>query len=136
MKKTLIVFIILTVCATAGAVWIGYDTAKLHRDNYVADTRDYEPVSRENTTTSYKNTVIKTSDSDKTVSQDISNSTVHYRLRAEYGYVVIYNEDGSLYDKSDIKMSALPKTLQIEILNGKELFSERELYNFLETYST
>lgn len=137
MKKPLILFIILVVCAAAGAVWIGYDAAKLGNEKYSVDTREYEPVSREAATAAHKETESSKTEDEKSVSQNITgDKAAYYRLESEYGYVVIYNEDDSLYDKTDIKMSSLPRAVQIEILNGKELFSERELYDFLETYST
>lgn len=44
MKKQIITFIVLAVCAIAGAVWIGYDTAGIYRHNYETDTREYEPA--------------------------------------------------------------------------------------------
>ena len=44
MKKQIITFIVLAVCAIAGAVWIGYDTARIYRHNYETDTREYEPA--------------------------------------------------------------------------------------------
>ena len=135
MKKSLIAFIILAVFTAGGAVWIGYDTAKLRNGDYIADTREYEPVSQENKTVSDSKNDMKTN-SEKAVSANSDNNVVCYKLKAEYGYVVIYNPDGTLYDKSDIRLASLPRTLQIEILNGKDLFSQKELYNFLETYST
>ena len=61
---------------------------------------------------------------------------VMYRLKAEYGCVSIYKADGGLYDKTDIQMSFLPQSVQIEIINIKDLYSDKELYDFLETYSS
>ncbi len=64
------------------------------------------------------------------------NIRLMYRLKAEYGCVSIYKADGGLYDKTDIQMSFLPQSVQIEVINIKDLYSDKELYDFLETYSS
>ena len=112
MKKQIITFIVLAVCAIAGAVWIGYDTAGIYRLNYETDTREYEPAVRNG----------KSPDSTKPTAEH----KVMYRLKAE----------GGLYDNTDIQMSFLPQSVQIEVINIKDLYSDKELYDFLETYSS
>ena len=58
-------------------------------------------------------------------------------LQVENGYVVVYQEGGSqVYEYTDIPLEALPTELQSQVLLGKVLHSQDELYNFLENYSS
>ncbi len=58
-------------------------------------------------------------------------------LCEEEGYVIVYYADKeTVYDTTDIRLEDLPANLQQEILEGKEMSSQRELYNFLESYSS
>ena len=75
MKKQIITFIVLAVCAIAGAIGIGYDTAGIYRHNYETDTREYEPAVRNR----------KSPDS----TEPAAEHKVMYRLKAEYGCVYI-----------------------------------------------
>ena len=53
------------------------------------------------------------------------------------GLVNIYREDGTtLYETTDIPVSLLPEALRREIRAGKGVATERELYDFLENYSS
>lgn len=122
MRKQIITFIVLAAFVIAGAVWIGYDTAMISEHNYETDTRDYEPAAWNR----------KLPDSPLPATE----RKIMYHLKAEYGYVSIYKADGKLYDNTDIRMSFLPQSVQIEIINVKNLYSDKELYEFLETYSS
>ena len=59
-----------------------------------------------------------------------------YTIRAENGVLVVYDESGELYDRTSISLSILPRDIQIKVLNGYVVNSDRELYRLLETYST
>ena len=60
-----------------------------------------------------------------------------YCLRELQGYVAVYrNSDGGLYELTDIQVSDLPEDIQQEIAAGKSVASEKELYGFLENYSS
>jgi len=60
-----------------------------------------------------------------------------YYIFVESGYLTIYLEDKTtLYDNTTIKLSNLPESIQKEIVNGKKISSQKELYNFLETYTS
>lgn len=51
--------------------------------------------------------------------------------------VVVYQKDlQNVYLSTDIKVDELPETLQDEILHIKYVENEKELYNFLESYSS
>lgn len=60
-----------------------------------------------------------------------------YYLMGEDGYVNIYLADRkTIYEYTDIPLEILPSELQSEILEGKGISSEGELYDFLENYSS
>ncbi len=60
-----------------------------------------------------------------------------YYLIEEFGYVNIYLADReTIYEYTNITMDMLPAALQSEISEGKGMTSERELYDFLENYSS
>ena len=60
-----------------------------------------------------------------------------YYLVEEQGRVNIYLSDReTVYEYTDITMDMLPEELQQEITAGKGLSGERELYDFLENYSS
>ncbi|MCI8598348.1 MAG: hypothetical protein HFJ10_07900 [Lachnospiraceae bacterium] len=60
-----------------------------------------------------------------------------YYLVEESGYVNIYLQDKTtIFEYTDIAMDTLPEELQTEIRWGKGLPGERELYDFLENYSS
>ncbi|MBD5508736.1 MAG: hypothetical protein HDR05_12020 [Lachnospiraceae bacterium] len=59
-----------------------------------------------------------------------------YLMVADH-FIVVYEEDGqSLYMNTDILLERLPDSLQREIMVGKHVENEEELYQFLESYSS
>ncbi len=59
-----------------------------------------------------------------------------YLMVADH-FIVVYHEDKStLYMNTDILLDLLPDSLQREIMEGKYVASEEELYLFLESYSS
>lgn len=59
-----------------------------------------------------------------------------YLMVADH-FIVVYEEDRStLYMNTDILLERLPDALQREIMGGKFVASEEELYLFLESYSS
>lgn len=60
-----------------------------------------------------------------------------FYLIVQNHYIFIYEEDRkTLFMPTDILLEALPEVLQREIIAGKRIESEEELYNFLESYSS
>ncbi len=60
-----------------------------------------------------------------------------YCLKEKDGLVCVYLENGTtLYETTSIRIHQLPPKLRQEILRGKYLNSEHELYDFLENYSS
>ncbi|MCM1122971.1 MAG: hypothetical protein NC416_10335 [Eubacterium sp.] len=63
-------------------------------------------------------------------------NTGFYLMVADH-FVVVYREDKqTLYMNTDILLESLDETLQTEIMQGKYVETEEELYNFLESYSS
>ncbi len=69
----------------------------------------------------------------------------YYKLEEDKGFylmvadhfIVVYREDKqTLYMNTDILLESLNETLQTEIMRGKYVETEEELYNFLESYSS
>ncbi len=69
----------------------------------------------------------------------------YYKLEEDKGFylmvadhfIVVYREDKqTLYMNTDILLDSLNETLQTEIMRGKYVETEEELYNFLESYSS
>ncbi len=59
-----------------------------------------------------------------------------YLMVADH-FIVVYEEDRStLYMNTDILLERLPDVLQRQIMEGKFVASEEELYLFLESYSS
>lgn len=76
---------------------------------------------------------------DDTASQEsaVAAAVYEFVLCEEDGYIVIYYADKeTVYADTDIQLEHLPDRLQLEIKEGKLIYSERELYNFLESYSS
>ena len=60
----------------------------------------------------------------------------NFVIRSEGGALVVYDDKGQIFDKTNIRLSELPKELQIKVLNGYTVETLKELYRLLETYST
>lgn len=60
-----------------------------------------------------------------------------YYLCELQGYVVVYLGDHeTIYEMTEIPVSALPETVRLEVEAGKYVETARELYGFLENYSS
>lgn len=60
-----------------------------------------------------------------------------YVLRDLHGFVAVYQIDGSsIYEITDIHSADLPEEVRQEIAEGKRIRTEKELYAFLENYSS
>lgn len=73
-------------------------------------------------------------DPDQWQSQDQGQG--YYLMVADH-LIVVYREDQrTLYMGTDILLESLDDALQAEIMRGKYLETEEEVYNFLESYSS
>ena len=59
-----------------------------------------------------------------------------YLMVADHFIVVCEEDRSTLYMNTDILLERLPDSLQREIMAGKHVSSEEELYLFLESYSS
>ncbi len=60
-----------------------------------------------------------------------------YYLAYLNGYVVVYYADKhTIYEVTDIELTGLPEEVQGEILEGKYIQDVKDLYGFLENYSS
>lgn len=67
----------------------------------------------------------------------VSSGEYAFYLAEEFGYVIIYQSDmQSVYEYTTIPVSDLPQEIQEELRKGKGVPGERELYDFLENYSS
>lgn len=68
---------------------------------------------------------------------DSPDNNYQFTLAEKDGYVVIYDKDQTdVFEYTDISIYDLPEELQKEILNGKHLRDEGDLYDFLEAYTS
>lgn len=67
----------------------------------------------------------------------MAEKTGGYYLMVADHFIVVYREDRqTLYMNTDILLEDLNETLQAQIMQGKYIETEEELYNFLESYSS
>lgn len=59
-----------------------------------------------------------------------------YRINIIDGKVVIQNQDGSIYETTEISEESLPSSIREKIKTEYLLNSRQELYSFLENYSS
>lgn len=50
--------------------------------------------------------------------------------------VVYYSDRTTVFEYPDIRLTDLPVDLQCELLSGKEIKDDEELYRFLQNYSS
>lgn len=60
-----------------------------------------------------------------------------YYIRLNRGTITVYYSDReTVYEYTDISLEDLPEEVQAEVVSGLEIKDEKELYDFLETYSS
>lgn len=60
-----------------------------------------------------------------------------FLLKVEEGSITVYDkESGEVFEHTNIPLETLPQELQAEVLLGKTLEGNEELYSFLENYSS
>lgn len=60
-----------------------------------------------------------------------------FYLAEEQGYVIVLKSDKkTIYEYTNIKVEDLPDLIQTEVKNGKMIESEKDLFGFLENYSS
>lgn len=129
MKKTTSIrlFLVLATLVCCGAYGGGY---------YFSMQQSQKPAELE---TARKDAALA-EDSQKYAESTESAAVVapyEYILCEEDGYIIVFYADReTVYANTDIPLNSLSSQMQKEILEGKFIYSETELYNFLESYSS
>ncbi len=64
------------------------------------------------------------------------NFKKYYMIYRQGRVVVYYSDRKTVFEYPDIRLSDLPVDLQCELLSGKEIKDDAELYSFLQNYSS
>lgn len=60
-----------------------------------------------------------------------------FYLQVQDGYVTVYQgEDGDIFCETNIRFSLLPEEIREKIMTGLSFSKEKDLYDFLESYSS
>lgn len=123
-----VVFLIFAL-VTAG-YQISYRSVTGRQDTNMGQTLSEESVAAEGRAE-------KGTDKDETEEGEVKDPGRGYVVKELHGFVVVYEKDGTtLYEMTDILSSDLPGEVRQEIAEGKRIHTEKELYAFLENYSS
>ncbi|MCI9381845.1 MAG: hypothetical protein HFG88_12580 [Dorea sp.] len=118
---------IVSLMLVTGAYQLSYQHAKERAEMKVAEETKPEP--QEPVITAQEPTAVAADG--QALKEDC------YYLMEVNGYVVVYLSDKKTpYEYTDIKCDGLPSEMQEEIRNGKYMEDAKELYGFLENYSS
>ena len=69
--------------------------------------------------------------------EESTKADKEFLLKVEDGCITVYEkETGEVFEHTNIPLESLPQELQAEVLLGKTLEGNEELYSFLENYSS
>ena len=69
--------------------------------------------------------------------EESNGADQEFLLKVENGCITVYDkESGEIFEHTNIPLETLPQELQAEVLLGKTLSGDQELYSFLENYSS
>ena len=118
---------IVSLMLVTGAYQLSYQHAKERAEMKVAEETKPEP--QEPVITAQEPTAVAADG--QALKEDC------YYLMEVNGFVVVYLSDKKTpYEYTDIKCDGLPSEMQEEIRNGKYMEDAKELYGFLENYSS
>ncbi len=81
--------------------------------------------------------VMDRQEEDAVTTKGMAQKNEGYYLKELNGYVAVYFSDQeTLYELTEISLKDLPEEVQEEVRNGKFVETMRELYGFLENYSS
>lgn len=123
MKQKYYIGFFVAVFVFVSMIGIGYQMSyRYAMDKRLAAVQEEKPVPEKEESVTTKGTAKKNEG---------------YYLCELQGYVVVYLGDHeTIYEMTEIPLNALPKTLQEEVKAGKFVETARELYGFLENYSS
>lgn len=126
MRKVFILSTITVLLFGAASIYYAsYNYIVSQSGGFIADERKYALE-----TTAVKELTVISS------ALEPETEPLKFIIKSEYGLLVIYREDGSFFDNTDIKLSALSKEMQIRVLNGLVINTEQRLYEFLENHTS
>lgn len=120
------IFFVTTIMSACLSFSLGYQIMEgwkeeQSRDQLVAEETEQNQLTEEKTEISISN-------------MDVA---YEYMIVEEEGYLLVYMKDlKTVYMYTDIQLSGLPYSLQKEIRMGKPFSDLKELYDFLENYSS
>lgn len=120
------IFFVTTLMSACLSFSLGYQIMKAgkneqEKERLVAEETEQNQLTEEKTEISISN-------------MDVS---YEYMVVEEEGYLLVYMKDlKTVYMYTDIQISGLPYSLQKEIRMGKPFSDLKELYDFLENYSS
>lgn len=118
---------LISLMLVTGAYQLSYQRAKERAEMKVAEETKPEP--QEPVITAQEPTAVAADG--QALKEDC------YYLMEVNGYVVVYLSDKKTpYEYTDIRYDGLPPEMQEEIRNGKYMEDAKELYGFLENYSS
>lgn len=123
MKQKYYIGFFVAVFVFVSMIGIGYQMSyRYAMDKRLTVVQEEEPVPEKEESVTTKGTAEK--------------NEGYYLCELE-GYVVVHLGDHeTIYEMTEIPLDALPETVQEEVKDGKFVETARELYGFLENYSS
>lgn len=130
MKQKYYIGFFMTVFFMVSLLGIGYQMSYQYVvDRHAAQVKAEQEQEREQIPEAPKEELVTT--------KGTAQKNEGYYLCALQGYVVVYLGDHeTIYEMTEIQLDTLPDNVRSEVESGKYVETARELYGFLENYSS
>ena len=130
MKQKYYIGFFMTVFFMVSLLGIGYQMSYQYVvDRHEAQVKAEQEQEREQIPEAPKEELVTT--------RGTAQKNEGYYLCALQGYVVVYLGDHeTIYEMTEIQLDTLPDNVRSEVESGKYVETARELYGFLENYSS
>ncbi|MEZ3469995.1 MAG: hypothetical protein K1W40_16825 [Schaedlerella sp.] len=130
MKQKYYIGFFMTVFFMVSLLGIGYQMSYQYVvDRHEAQVKAEQEQEREQIPEAPKEELVTT--------KGTAQKNEGYYLCALQGYVVVYLGDHeTIYEMTEIQLDTLPDNVRSEVESGKYVETARELYGFLENYSS
>ncbi|MCI8766430.1 MAG: hypothetical protein HFH22_03050 [Ruminococcus sp.] len=130
MKQKYYIGFFMTVFFMVSLLGIGYQMSYQYVvDRHAAQVKAEQEQEREQIPEAPKEELVTT--------RGTAQKNEGYYLCALQGYVVVYLGDHeTIYEMTEIPLDTLPDNVRSEVESGKYVETARELYGFLENYSS
>ena len=130
MKQKYYIGFFMTVFFMVSLLGIGYQMSYQYVvDRHEAQVKAEQEQEREQIPEAPKEELVTT--------KGMAQKNEGYYLCALQGYVVVYLGDHeTIYEMTEIQLDTLPDNVRSEVESGKYVETARELYGFLENYSS